>query len=336
MRAKKSKPKKTSVYKQMAGVFADEDLAREWLEARRWPEGPICPHCGVIDRAYRLIAKPGSKRPVRKGVWKCKDCRKQFTVTVGTVFAETHIPLNKWIYAMHLMCSSKKGVSAHQLSRTLEVQYKTAWFLCHRIRKAMEKDAPADREKIGGGIVEADETFVGAKAPKHPRRGKTEDRRGGPSARGTKTIVFSLIPREGEARSWKVDDVKGATLQNLIRKNVEGEAHIMTDQSPSYSGLDKQFASHESVDHSAGEYVRGIVHTNFAESYFSLLKRGIFGAFHHISAQHMQRYRVEFDFRWNLRRVDDFERLLEAIAGTEGVRLYYRAPAFLGSERGSN
>jgi transposase-like protein len=166
---------KSNAYQQLAAMFASEDLARKWLEARRWPDGPVCPHCGVVDRAYRLQAKPGSTRPVRRGVWKCRDCRKQFTVTIGTVFAESHIPLNKWLHAMHLMCSSKKGISAHQLHRTLEVTYKTAWFLCHRIRKAMEKDAPADRGKVGG-IVEADETFVG---------GKGTGTSGGPMAGGS-------------------------------------------------------------------------------------------------------------------------------------------------------
>jgi transposase-like protein len=317
---RKQKPTpRSNVYNGLTAMFASEDLAREWLERRRWPEGPVCPHCGVIDRAYKLAAKPGSTRPVRKGVWKCRDCRKQFTVTIGTVFAETHIPLNKWLHAMHLMCSSKKGISAHQLHRTLEVQYKTAWFLYHRIRKAMEKPAPADREKVGG-IVEADETFVG---------GKGTGTQGGPMAGGSKVAVFSLVPREGEARSWKVDDLKAKTLQGIIRSEVEGEAHIMTDQHHSYWGLDKQFASHETVDHTRGEYVRGIVHVNFSESYFSLLKRGIFGAFHHISAQHMQRYLEEFDFRWNRRQMTDFERLVDAVAGTEGTRLYYRAPSFL-------
>jgi transposase-like protein len=217
---RKQKPApKSNAYSTLTAVFASEDLAREWLEARRWPDGPVCPHCGVIGRAYKLAGKPGSARPVRKGVWKCRDCRKQFTVTIGTVFAETHIPLNKWVYALHLMCSSKKGISAHQLHRTLEITYKSAWFLCHRIRKAMEKQEPADREKLGG-IVEADETFVG---------GKGTGSAGGPTAGGSKTIVFSLVPREGEARSWKVDDLKGKTLQGLIRENVEGEAHIMTD-----------------------------------------------------------------------------------------------------------
>jgi transposase-like protein len=311
------KRKNVSHFNELAAMFASEDLAREWFEARRWPDGPVCPHCGVINRARRVLAKPGSRKPTRPGVWKCLDCRKQFTVTIGTVFAETHIPLNKWLYTLHLMTASKKGVSAKQIERTVGVTYKTAWFLCHRIRKAMEKEP--DSGKLSG-IVEADETYVGGKV-----RGAEE----GSAHGGNKTIVFSLIQRDGEARSRTVDDVKKRTLQPIILRQVEGEARIMTDQLRSYQGLEEHFASHESVDHSAGEYVRGIVHTNFAESYFSLLKRGIIGIFHHVSAQHLQRYLEEFDFRWNRRKMSDFERLLEAVAGTEGTRLYYRAPAFL-------
>jgi transposase-like protein len=196
---RKRKPvPKSNAYRELTAMFASEDLAREWLERRRWPDGPVCPQCSVIDRAYRLQAKPGSKRPVRKGVWKCRDCRKQFTVTIGTVFAETHIPLNKWVHAMHLMCSSKKGISAHQLHRTLEITYKSAWFLCHRIRKAMEKEP--DSGKLAG-IVEADETFVGGKA-----------HQGDSGAHGgNKVIVFTLIQRDGEARSTKVPNVKKVT-----------------------------------------------------------------------------------------------------------------------------
>lgn len=256
-------------FKDRTKLFADEDLAREWLEAERWPEGPVCPQCGVVDRAYKLTPKEGSSRPVRKGVWKCRDCRKQFTVTIGTIFAETHIPLNKWLYAIHLMCSSKKGISANQLCRDLEIQYKSAWFLAHRIRKAMEKEPM--QEKLSG-VVEADETFVG---------GKKRGMRGGPTARGTKAIVFTLIQRDGQARSTVIPDVKASTLRSIINRNVEGTAQIMTDDFVSYSGLAKGFASHESVNHTAGEYVRGIVHVNFSESFFSLLKRGIIGTFHH-------------------------------------------------------
>lgn len=307
----------TPTYRELTKLFADEDAAREWLEAKRWPNGPVCPHCGVTDRAYRLIPKATSTRPVRKGVWKCRDCRKQFTVTIGTIFAETHIPLHKWLYAIHLMCSSKKGVSANQLSRTLEITYKSAWFMAHRIRKAMEK--PEDGPKMTG-VVEADETYVG---------GKNTGTSGGPMAGGTKMAVFTLVQRDGEARSWIVEDVKAKTLKGIIRREVEGTAHIMTDQMKSYIGLSKEFAAHDAVNHADREYVRGIVHVNFSESYFSLFKRGIIGAFHHISRKHIQRYLEEFDFRWNRRKVTDSERMLSAIAGTEGKRLFYRAPKWL-------
>lgn len=304
-------------FAQMAQIFASEELARLWLESKRWPDGPVCPHCESVNQAYRLTPKATSTRPARQGVWKCRPCRKQFTVTIGTVFAETHIPLNKWFYAIHLMCSSKKGVSALQLSRTLEITYKSAWFLAHRIRKAMEKDPM--RAKLAG-TVEADETYVG---------GKGTGTQGGPMAGGSKIAVFTLVSRDGEARSTVVGDVKAKTLKGIIREEVEGSAHIMTDQMHSYRGLDKEFASHGAVDHSHGEYVRGIIHVNFSESYFSLFKRGIIGAFHHISRKHMQRYLEEFDFRWTLRKITDTERLLQAVAGTEGKRLYYRAPNWL-------
>jgi transposase-like protein len=309
--------KNAPAFAELTRVFADEDLAREWLEAKRWPEGPVCPHCGVVDRAYKLVPKATSSRPVRRGVWKCRDCRKQFTVTIGTVFAETHIPLNKWLYAIHLMCASKKGVSALQLSRTLEITYKSGWFLAHRIRKAMEKDPMAGKLT---GVVEADETYVGGKGTGTP---------GGPMAGGSKIAVFTLIQRDGEARSVVVEDVKAKTLKGIIRDEVEGTAHIMTDQMQSYHGLAREFAGHDTVDHSAGEYVRGIVHVNFSESYFSLFKRGIIGAFHHVSRKHIQRYLEEFDFRWNRRKITDSERMLEAVAGTEGKRLFYRAPKWL-------
>lgn len=267
------------------------------------------------DRPSLQAPKATSSRPVRKGVWKCRDCRKQFTITIGTVFAETHIPLNKWLYAIHLMCSSKKGVSALQLSRTLEITYKSAWFLAHRVRKAMEKEPM--RAKLTG-TVEADETYVG---------GKGTGIQGSPGS--SKIAVFTLIQRDGEARSQVVDDVKAKTLKGIIRNEVEGTAHIMTDQMQSYHGLGREFASHGTVDHSAKEYVRGVIHVNFSESFFSLFKRGIIGAFHHISRKHIQRYLEEFDFRWNHRKVSDSERMLEAVSGTEGKRLFYRAPKWL-------
>lgn len=304
-------------FAELAKVFADEDLAREWLEAKRWPNGPVCSHCETVGTAYKLTPKPTSTRPVRKGVWKCKACRKQFTVTIGTIFAESHIPLNKWLYAIHLLCTSKKGISSLQLSRILEITYKSAWFLAHRIRKAMEKSPLAGKL---AGIVEADETYIG---------GKGTGSQGGPMAGGSKVAVFTLISRDGEARSQVVDDVKAKTLKGIIWEEVEGSAYICTDQMKSYHGLEKKFAGHGTVDHSAQEYVRGVIHVNFSESYFSLLKRGIIGAFHHVSKKHLQRYLEEFDFRWSRRKISDGERMLAAIAGTAGKRLFYRAPNWL-------
>lgn len=303
-------------------LFGDKEAAREFIEAVRWPDGPICPHCGTIDEAYKLEARPDSEKPVRPGVYKCAACRKQFTVTVGTIFESSRLGLNKWLYALHLMCSSKKGISANQLCRDLGVQYKTAWFLCHRIRKAMEKEPL--RSKLSG-VVEADETYVGGKV----RKGGGGPRPKGPLSGGQKTIVYSLIQRDGEARSQVVPDNKAATLQGIMRSQVEGEAHIMTDGLRSYQGLDAHFLSHEVVDHGAGEYVRGVVHTNFAESYFSLLKRGILGVFHHVSKKHLQRYLEEFDFRWNNRDVNDQDRMLQAIRQAAGKRLFYRTPSGL-------
>ena len=271
--------------------------------------GPVCPRCGAVV-AYKLTGRPSSTSAVRPGVYKCGSCRKQYSGTVGTVFEDSHVPLNKWLYAAHLMVSSKKGISANQLHRDLGVTYKTAWFMAHRIRLAMQPTEPA--EKLSG-VVEADESYVGDKT------------KGGKRGRGAahKVIVFSLIQRDGEARSFHVPNVKGQTLKGVLPENVLGTADIMTDNLGSYRGLAKEFRSHGVVDHGK-EYVRGIIHTNFAESYFSLLKRGIIGAFHHVSEQHFQRYLNEFDFRWNRRTVSDDERLLMAARDSEGKRLTYR------------
>jgi len=296
-------------------LFSDKEAARQFLEAIRWPDGPICPRCGVEGESYKLTAKPGSKSPVRAGVYKCSTCRKQFTVTVGTVFEGTRLGLNKWLYAIHLMCSSKKGISANQLCRDLGVQYKTAWFLCHRIRKAMEKDPLKSRLR---GVVEADETYIGGK-----KRGAGS---GGPMAGGNKAILYTLIQRDGEARSFNVPDNRAERLQGLMAHLVDPDTAIMTDGHASYKGLDAHFKSHESVDHSAGEYVRGIVHTNFSESFFSLFKRGIMGAFHHLSKKHLQRYAEEFDFRWNTRELEDWERVVKVVKQAHGKRLFYRVP----------
>jgi transposase-like protein len=300
-------------YKQRTALFADEDLAREYVEQIRWKGEPFCPHCGTVG-AYKLTPKPGSARPTRKGVYKCKACRKQFTVTVGTVFEGTRIKLNLWLWAIYLMCSSKKGISAFQIHRELGCTYKTAWFLCHRVRKAMEKEPL--KSKLSG-VVEVDETYVG---------GKGTGTSGGPMAGGSHFPVFSMVSRTGDARSFLVPDVKAPTLYPIMLQNIDGASHIMTDEMRTYRSLHKHYWQHSAVAHSRKEYVRGIVSTNFAESYFSLLKRGIFGAFHHISKKHAQRYLEEFDFRWNMRKATDDERFAAAIQGAEGKRLLYRLP----------
>ncbi len=293
---------------ELASYFADEEKSIEFLESIRWPNGPVCPHCSH-GKAYHLKGKPGTKKRSNRKVWKCAGCRKKFSVSKGTIFEDSSIPLNKWLAAFYLMCSSKKGVSAKQLERSIGVTYKTAWFLAHRIRHAMGKSPLSDKLK---GIVEVDETYVGGKGYGKRGRGAVK-----------KTPVVSLIQRDGEAKSFHVDNVKGRTLKGLISREVEGSAHIMTDQFLSYKGLDRQFASHNVIDHGK-EYVRGIVHTNFAESYFSLLKRGIVGTFHHVSRTHLYRYLDEFDFRWNTRKLNDGQRTVFALQQCEGKRLTFR------------
>jgi transposase-like protein len=290
--------------------FYDKDEARKYLEGLRWSNGVVCPHCGIIGDHYPLKASPNSKRPVRKGVWKCKDCRKQFSVTVGTIFEGSHIPLNKWLHAIFLMCSSKKGISAHQLHRMLGVTYKSAWFMAHRIRYALSQPELTDKLK---GIVEADETYVGGKGKGKRGRGATK-----------KTPVASLVERDGRVRSKVVDHVTAQNLKGHIRDNVDKSATMMTDDFKSYVGLEKEFKDHQIINHSQKEYVRGIVHTNTVEGYFSILKRGINGIYQHVSKHHLHRYLSEFDFRYNLRKVSDNERTVSALRAMEGKRLYYR------------
>jgi transposase-like protein len=293
--------------------FTDPIVAATYLESIRWPEGPVCPHCGVLDPKHYLL-----KSETRK-LWKCRACRKQFTVTVGTIFEGSHIPLQKWLLAFYLLCSSKKGMSAHQLHRMLGVTYKSAWFMAHRIRYAMEQPPFARPLE---GVVEADETYVGGKERNRKRQDKQKK-----TGRGTnKTPVVALVERGGEVRSFRMANVTGLELKGAIRRNVSREARIMTDSFKSYRGLAKEFASHEYVSHSDGEYVRGDVHTNTAENYFSILKRGIDGTYHHISEAHLPRYLAEFDFRYNNRiglGVTDAERTRRALSMVAGKRLRY-------------
>jgi transposase-like protein len=301
----------------LAKVFSDENAAREFLESKRWPNGPICPHCECTE-VYKLTAKKESKSPVRPGVYKCKKCRKQFTVRIGTVMEESLIPIRKWLMAIHLMTSCKKGISARQMAREVGITKTSAWFMNHRIREAM-REGPV--LKLFEGIVEVDETYIGGK----PRKGDSKRKRG----RGTtKQPVLVLVERDGRARAKPIENTTAKTLKNEIAVHVAKEAVVMTDELHSYWGLDKTFARHETVKHGAGEYSRktqdGLnVHTNTGESFFALLKRGHYGIFHQLSKKHLHRYCNEFTFRWGHRKVSDGERMVAAIRGAEGKRLMY-------------
>ena len=292
--------------------FQDADKAREYLEALRWSNGVVCPHCGVVDHAYELN---GEKH--RAGLYKCGGCRKQFTVTVGTVFERSKIALHIWLQAVHLMCASKKGISSKQLERMLGVTYKTAWFMSHRIREAMT-DTSGSLLGTGGGIVEADETYWGN--TKRSKIGRKYKGRGGDH----KEKIVSLVERDGNVRSFHVKAVYGATLRTILKEHIAEEANLMTDELKLYKPIGKEFASHETVKHSAKEYVRGNAHTNTIEGFFSLLKRGLIGTFHHVGRQHLRRYVKEFDFRYNNRKISDSERSDSALRGIGGKRLTYR------------
>jgi len=297
-------------------IYTDAEKAREHLEALRWPTGPVCPHCGSFGKITKLKGK--STRP---GVYKCGDCRKPFSVTVGTVFERSKIPLHKWVLATHLMASSKKGISAHQLHRTIGVTYKTAWFMFHRIREAMRTDH-TDPVGGNGGVVEVDETFIGRDRSKKPDGEK--------KGRGFahKYKVLSLVDRtSGKARSMVVDDLKATTLTPILQENIAKEASVFTDEASYYNRLGQSFAAHEFVRHSAGEWGRGSVHTNTIEGYFSIFKRGMKGVYQHCGRQHLHRYVAEFEFRYNHRiklGVNDTMRADSIIKGAEGKRLTYR------------
>jgi transposase-like protein len=299
--------------------FQNPFAAADYLESIRWPNGPVCPHCGTEDeKHYRL------KNETRK-LWKCRACRKQFTVTVGTIFEGSHVGLHKWLLAFYLLCSSKKGMSAHQLHRMLGITYKSAWFMAHRIRYAMEQPAFS---RLLSGTVEADETYVGGK-PRRPNKRQyapLDPKKKDPrlTGRGTdKTPVVALVERGGEVRSFRMANVTAESIGGAIRRHVDREAHLRTDSFQSYRKVGKEYASHETVNH-ADEYVRGDAHTNTAENFFSLLKRGINGIYHHVSEAHLPRYLAEFDYRYNNRSMTDSERTRQALSMVEGKRLTYR------------
>ncbi len=306
-------------------IFTDPDKAREHLEAQRWPNGPICPHCGNCD-PERIKALKGKAH--RAGLYQCAECREQFTVTVGSVFERSKIPLNKWLFAVHMMTASKKGCSAHQLHRMLGITYKSAWFMCHRIREAMADDVASAGPLGGEGkIVEADETYFGKVA--EPRMSK--HRRGAPFIKkgkaSQKRAVVSLVERGGKVRSFHVDRATIEDVRHLVVTNASRKSTLYTDESKLYTALGKEFATHDTVKHSAKEYVRGSVHTNTIEGYFSIFKRGMKGVYQHCAEKHLHRYLAEFDFRYNHRvalKFGDIQRRDAALAQIGGKRLTYR------------
>lgn len=292
--------------------FPDDDSARNFLEGIRWPNGAICAHCGS-DNVLKLVPRtPQSK--TRKGVYKCREkaCRKQFTVTVGTIFESSHIPLRKWLMAIHLLCASKKGMSAHQMHRMLGVTYKTAWFMCHRIRYAMTQEPLASKLT---GTVEVDETYVGGKV------------RGTNRGRPDKPPVVILVQRDGDVHAFRMPQVTEANLRQAIRAHVDPSARVMTDSHWGYTHVRDDGFDHQTVNHTRNEWTRGDAHTQTVEGYFSLLKRGIVGTYHHVGDEHLDRYVDEFTFRYNARRITDGERAVKAIRGAEGKRLMLKDPA---------
>ncbi len=300
-------------------AFTDEDKAREVIEASRWPHGVICHHCGLSDFVKVLGGK--SMGP---GWYHCGQCREKFTVRTGTLYERSHIPLHKWLLATHLLTASKKGISAHQLYRMLGFgSYRTAWFMAHRIREGMRS---GDLAPMGGNgsIVEVDETFIGRKQGVEVKQGTNH-----------KHAVLTLVQRGGSARSFHVDNVTKADVLPIIRDNLDRESHVMTDEAARYAKLGDEFAKHDAVDHSRGEYgytdrkTGAKINTNTVEGYYSIFKRGMIGVYQHCSEKHLHRYLAEFDFRYSNRSalgVEDGERAAKALKGIEGKRLTYRIP----------
>jgi transposase-like protein len=304
--------------------FTNDDAARALIESIRWPDGPVCSHCGTIGHAYAVKG--------RAGLYRCaeKECRKDFTCTTGTVMERSKIALHKWMMGFYLMNASKKGISAHQLHRSLGVTYQTAWFMCHRIREAM-RDGGLAPMGGAGGIVEADETYFGdvpeAKRRKSPQRGDRPYTKGGKVGVGGKRAIVSLVERGGKVRSFHVAVADGETVAKIVNENVLKETRLHTDESRLYIKVGANYAAHETVKHRAKEYARGDVTTNSVEGYFSIFKRGMKGVYQHCDEKHLHRYLAEFDFRYNHRvklGYSDIDRTKAAIKGIEGKRLTYR------------
>lgn len=303
--------------------FHDEAAAIAKLESIVWPDGPVCPHCGHEGESYEIKGvrtKPSKKHPKgleRHGLRACKECRKQFTVKIGTLFEDSPIPVHKWWQAIHLLCSSKKGISSHQLHRTLQVTYKTAWFMAHRIREAMRTDGLAPPMGSGGSIVEVDATFIGRK------KGIPVP----PAGFRHKQVALTLIDRKGEARSFQIEDTRARNIVPIVKANIAKEARFVTDEAKVFVAPGRVFARHERLNHLREEWARGEFHTNTVEGYFSLFKRGMRGVYQHCSEKHLHRYLAEFDFRYNNRTakgIDDAARTNRAVSGIKGKRLRYR------------
>jgi transposase-like protein len=304
-------------------VYNDEAGAYLLLESIRWPDGPICPHCGTVDDAHYMEPK-GEGRKDRHGkiqqrrLWRCHSCKKQFSVLVNTIFGDSHIPLGKWLMGFHEICSAKNGISAHELSRKLEITVKSGWFMAHRIRYAMARQPLSD---LLSGTVEVDETYMGGKPRKHLSRSEAAKRR-----HDTKTPVVTLVQRKGEVRSQVMKPVTGKNIRKVLVDNVAPNATVMTDESNIYAWPLQVFASHEHVNHRTGEYARGAAHINSAEGYFSQLKRSIDGTHHWVSEKHLARYLANFDWMYNTRDAKDAQRATMTLMRTAGKRLYYKQP----------
>jgi transposase-like protein len=292
-------------------IYSNNDAARKHLEGIRWANGAFCPHCGEAENIIRLAGKAGAE-----GRWNCRACQRKFTVTVGTLFERSHIPLPKWLLAVDLMAASKKGISAHQLHRMLGITYKSAWFMAHRIREGMKEGAFPGPLGGEGKTVEADETFIGTKPGRKVRRSFHH-----------KHAVAGLVERGGKARLIHIDRANAATLRDVLTRQVDRKSTLMTDEAVYYRKTGAEFAKHETVNHSKDEYVRGEAHTNTIEGIFSVFKRGMVGVYQHCGEQHLKRYLTEFDFRYNHRAKlgwTDEQRAVAALKGIEGRRLTYR------------
>jgi transposase-like protein len=312
-------------------IFTDETLAREWLEKRVWPNGPVCPHCGSTgDDVTALNGK--AHRP---GLYQCSGCREQFTVTVKSVFERSKIPLSKWLAALFLVTASKKGVSAHQIHRSLDISYKSSWFMLHRLREAMRTGGLLPPMGGEGKVVEADETYYGNipedQRPKFKSRGgRAFSKYPGGGAQRRKHVIVGLVERGGNVRTFHAPDSKAESVVEIVRKNIAKESTLQTDESKIYVKVGREFAAHETVNHADKEYARPGVTTNTIEGYFSVFKRGMRGVYQHCSEKHLHRYLAEFDFRYNNRSslgYNDIDRAGKLAASISGKRLTYRRPS---------